>query len=181
MGSSKTANSLHMDFITRYHSPLGAMTLASDGERLIGLWFDGQRHFAATLNAMHEPRPTLPIFDITRRWLDAYFSGKMPDFTPPIRLRATPFRTAVCNILLNIGYGETTTYGTLAQRYAYEHGLPHFSAQAVAGAVANNPISLIIPCHRVVGADGSLIGYAAGLHVKEQLLLLEANGKLQTR
>lgn len=165
-----------MEFTAPYTSPLGAMTLASDGERLTGLWFDRQKHFALMLDAVHEPRPDLQVLVDTRRWLDIYFAGQEPDFTPPFRLKVTPFRAAVCRMLLSIPYGETTTYGALAQRFAQENGLSHFSAQAVAGAVAHNPISLIIPCHRVIGADGSLTGYAAGLGIKEQLLQLEANG-----
>lgn len=165
-----------MDFTAPYHSPLGAMTLASDGSRLTGLWFNVQKHFAATLDKEHKQRQELPVFHQTFKWLDIYFEGKIPDFIPPIKLKTTPFRRKVCELMLTIPYAETISYGALAQRFAQERGLPHFSAQAVAGAVAHNPISLIIPCHRVVGSDGSLTGYAAGLHIKEQLLQLEANG-----
>ena len=168
-----------MHFTAPYDSPLGAITLTSTGNRLTGLWFNGQKHFAYTLGKEYEQRPDLQVFADTRRWLDIYFTGQKPDFTPPIEILATPFRVAVCRLLLNIPYGKTTSYGFLSQQIACEKGLEHFSAQAVAGAVAHNPISIIIPCHRVVGADGSLTGYAAGLHIKEQLLRLEASHKVQ--
>ncbi|MBQ1724170.1 MAG: methylated-DNA--[Muribaculaceae bacterium] len=164
-----------MHYTATYPSPLGVITLASDGDRLTGLWFNGQKHFGLTLDADHEPRHSLHVFDLTRRWLDSYFSGQMPDFTPPINLLTTPFGTAVCNMLCSIPFGETTTYGAIARRIARDRGLAHFSAQAVAGAVARNPISIIIPCHRVVGSDGSLTGYAGGLDRKMKLLEIERN------
>lgn len=159
--------------MARYHSPLGALTLASDGSRLTGLWFDGQKHFAATLHKEHEQRQELPVFQQAFKWLDIYFSGKVPDFLPPIRLKTTPFRCKVCEIMLTIPYGKTMTYGEIARRIACERGMRQFSAQAVGGAVAHNPISLIVPCHRVVGSDGSLTGYAGGIDRKMKLLQME--------
>lgn len=159
--------------MARYHSPLGALTLASDGSGLTGLCFDGQKHFTATLHKEHEQRQELPVFQQTFKWLDIYFSGKIPDFIPPISLKTTPFRRKVCEIMLTIPYGKTMTYGEIAQRIARERGMRHFSAQAVGGAVAHNPISLIVPCHRVVGSDGSLTGYAGGIDRKMKLLQME--------
>lgn len=161
-----------MEYTRHYDSPLGGITLASDGEALIGLWFDGQKYFGSTLSAHHEPRE-LPVFTQTARWLDIYFGGKAPDFTPPLSVQATPFRRAVWDILLTIPFGRTMTYGELANRIAHLQGLAHMSAQAVGGAVGHNPISLIIPCHRVVGADGQLTGYAGGIDKKKRLLAME--------
>jgi methylated-DNA-[protein]-cysteine S-methyltransferase len=129
-----------------------------------------------------EPGLQVPVLEETRRWLDIYFSGRIPDFTPPLRLRGTPFRKAVWRILLEIPYGQTVTYGEIAARLAgpaaknrLAEGLGSGSvlARAVGGAVGSNPVSLIVPCHRVVGADGSLTGYAAGLDRKRALLRLE--------
>ena len=161
-----------MDYTWHYRSPLGGITLASDGEALTGLWFDGQKFFGDGLGPLCEEK-YLPVFDDTCRWLDCYFSGKAPDFTPKLLLRTSPFRKAVCDIMLSIPYGQTMTYGELASRYASLNGLTRMSAQAVGNAVAHNPISIIIPCHRVVGTDGSLTGYAAGLDRKHRLLELE--------
>lgn len=161
-----------MDYIWHYTSPLGGITLASDGEALTGLWFDGQKFFGAGLDARNEEK-RLPIFDETCRWLDIYFGGKVPDFTPKLNVRATPFSKAICVIMLAIPYGQTMSYGEIARLYARQTGLERMSSQAVGNAVAHNPISIIIPCHRVVGSDGSLTGYAAGLDRKLQLLNLE--------
>ena len=160
-----------MDYICHYDSPLGGITLAGDGECLTGLWFDGQAHFAETLDSEHS-EALLPVFDQTARWLDVYFGGNTPDFTPPLRLRTTAFRRAVWETLLLIPYGQTMTYGEIAARM----GLPSASARVVGGAVGHNPISIIIPCHRVVGADGSLTGYAGGIERKAALLRLERMG-----
>ena len=161
-----------MDFIHHYRSPLGGMTLASDGEALTGLWFDGQNYFGSTLSAKYG-ESTLPVFDQTAAWLDIYFSGRAPEFIPPMNLRATPFRRAVWELLLTVPFGHTVTYGEIAAILAKQKGLPRMSAQAVGGAVGHNPVSLIIPCHRVLGSDGSLTGYAGGLEKKEWLLKME--------
>ncbi len=161
-----------MDFVYHYRSPLGGITLASDGTALAGLWFDGQKYFGDTLSAEHR-EGALPVFAQTVRWLDCYFSGKDPGFTPPLVMRTTPFRKTVWEILLSIPFGQTMTYGEIAGRIAEKRGLPGMSAQAVGGAVGHNSISLIIPCHRVVGANGSLTGYAGGLDKKLRLLALE--------
>ena len=161
-----------MQYTNHYHSPIGDITLASDGEALTGLWFDGQKYFADTLADDHEDR-MLPIFDQSFRWLDIYFSGKVPDFTPALRMTTTPFRKAVWEILQTIPYGQTMTYGEIAAIIAKHKGLSRMSAQAVGGAVGHNAISLIIPCHRVVGTNGNLTGYAGGLERKRYLLRLE--------
>lgn len=164
-----------MNYTAHYDSPLGGITLASDGRALTGLWFDGQKYFGRTLSADHEPG-NLPVFEQTRKWLDIYFSGKAPDFTPPLSVRATPFCESVWDILLTIPFGRTMTYGEIAHKVAAQKGLAHMSAQAVGGAVGHNPVSLIIPCHRVVGADGSLTGYAGGTDKKLWLLNMEKAG-----
>lgn len=155
-----------------YTSPLGNITLASNGESLTGLWFDGQKYFGDTLGKEFT-ECSLPIFTETVKWLDTYFGGKIPDFTPSISLNTTPFRKAVYDILLTIPYGQTMTYGEIARILAKQNGVERMSAQAVGGAVGHNPVSIIIPCHRVVGTDGSMTGYAGGLDRKIELLKLE--------
>ncbi len=161
-----------MEYLRHYDSPLGGITLAGDGECLTGLWFDGQKHFAAPPGA-RPPDGHMPGLDEAECWLDLYFSGKQPDFTPPLRLEATAFRKAVCEILLTVPYGQTVTYGKIASRIAAREGAARTSARAVGGAVGRNPISLIVPCHRVVGADGRLTGYAGGIERKIWLLRWE--------
>ncbi|MCR5166137.1 MAG: methylated-DNA--[protein]-cysteine S-methyltransferase [Oscillospiraceae bacterium] len=158
-----------MMYVYHYSSPLGSITLTSDGESLTGLWFDGQKHFPHNLIS-ESTEAELPIFTQTCKWLDTYFTGKQPDFTPPINLQTTPFRKAVYDILFTIPYGQTVTYGEIAHILAERKGIERMSAQAVGGAVGHNPIGIIIPCHRVVGSDGSLTGYAGGLERKKWLL-----------
>ena len=155
-----------------YTSPLGGITLSSDSKTLTGLWFDGQKYFPRKL-VEESSEAELPIFTQTCNWLDIYFSGKEPGFTPPISLNTTQFQKAVYDILLTIPYGQTMTYGEIAKIIANQQGAEHMSAQAVGSAVGHNPVSIIIPCHRVVGADGSLTGYAGGLDKKTALLKLE--------
>ena len=167
-----------MEYTYHYDSPLGGITLASDGDALTGLWFDGQKYFADALEAEHEEKP-LPVFEQADKWLDIYFSGKAPDFTPPLNMKTTEFRKAVWEIMLTIPFGETMTYGEIAYKIAKQKGVTHMSAQAVGGAVGHNSISLIIPCHRVVGANGSLTGYAGGIDKKIKLLELEGGRLLQ--
>lgn len=161
-----------MTYIYHYHSPLGGITLSSNGTKLTGLWFDGQKYFGDTLGKEYEEK-NLPIFDETACWLDIYFSGKSPDFTPSLSMETTPFRKAVWKIMLTIPYGRTMTYGEIAKEIAKQKGLPKMSAQAVGGAVGHNSISLIVPCHRVVGTNGSLTGYSGGIDKKVKLLTLE--------
>lgn len=159
-------------YINTYASPLGIITTGSNGKQLTGLWFEGQKYFADTLYDRPQHH-ALPIFDETRTWLDVYFQGKRPTFTPPILLNDTPFRTAVWQLLLTIPYGETTTYKDIARQWARQHGVKSMSSQAVGGVVGRNPISIIIPCHRVIGTNGSLTGYAGGLDRKRWLLQWE--------
>lgn len=160
-------------YMARYASPLGEMMMASDGVALTGLWFCGQKYFAATLPEERVEEVGLPIFVKVRRWLDIYFSGKEPDFTPPLAPDGTAFRQQVWRKLQEIPYGASTTYGALSCAVAEAMGKVSMSAQAVGGAVGHNPISIIIPCHRVMGADGSLTGYAGGIERKLALLKIE--------
>lgn len=159
-------------YIETYASPLGIITMGSNGKQLTGLWFEGQKHFDDTLCDQPQHH-ALPIFDETRTWLDVYFQGKRPTFTPPILLNDTPFRRTVWQLLLTIPYGEITTYKDIARQWARQHGVKSMSSQAVGGAVGRNPISIIIPCHRVIGTNGSLTGYAGGLDRKRWLLQWE--------
>ncbi len=161
-----------MQYTSHYESPLGGIVLASDGDALTGLWFVGQKHYGTTLDREQEVAK-LAVFDETRRWLDTYFSCRKPNFTPQLRLIGTPFRRRVWEALLRIPYGTTTTYKAIAQDLAAEMGLKSMSTQAVGGAVGHNPISLIVPCHRVVGTNGSLTGYAGGIDKKLALLKME--------
>ena len=161
-----------MIFIQHYDSPMGGILLAADEVGLTGLWFDGQKYFARDLPAERIERNT-PALSETGRWLDIYFSGKEPGFLPPLRYDTTPFRKRICDIMLTIPYGKTMTYGEIAAEAARQQGLAKMSAQAVGGAVGHNPISLMIPCHRVVGTNGSLTGYGGGIQRKKALLELE--------
>ena len=161
-----------MDYINHYDSPIGGITLASDGTALTGLWFDDQKYFGDTLTEEYE-ETNLPVFAKATEWLDIYFSGRNPGFIPPLSMRTTAFRRRVWEIMLEIPFGQTMTYGQIAAQIAKEKDLPHMSPQAVGGAVGHNSISLIIPCHRVVGTDGSLTGYAGGIDKKIALLELE--------
>lgn len=161
-----------MQYITHYNSPLGGILLAADEIGLTGLWFDGAKYYAAHLDPEQEERET-PDLARTKEWLTVYFSGKEPDFLPPLHMTGTPFQLSVWENLLKIPYGKTVTYGAIAERIAAQRGLPHMSAQAVGGAVGHNKISIIIPCHRVIGTNGSLTGYAGGIDRKLSLLHLE--------
>lgn len=158
-------------YLTRYSSPLGELTLAADGDALTGLWIEGQKYFASTVG-QEAPvdQPDLPVFARTRRWLGDYFEGRKPPVSDlPLAPSGSAFRQAVWRILCAIPYGRVVTYGDIA-RQLNSSGM---SAQAVGGAVGHNPISIIIPCHRVVGSNGSLTGYAGGIERKIRLLELE--------
>ena len=162
-----------MDYIRCVQTPLGPMTMASDGEALTGLWFDGQKYDRAHLSEDVREQD-LPVFAECEAWLKEYFSGRDPGFTPALHLRVTPFQREVLNILRNIPFGKTMTYGQIAALLAKQQGRKTMSAQAVGSAVGHNPVSLIIPCHRVIGADGSLTGYAGGIDKKRSLLEMES-------
>ena len=152
--------------LTRYESPLGSILLAADQNGLTGLWFVGQKYFPSFSDGDFFENET-PVLTEAKHWLSLYFSGKEPDFLPSLHPQGSSFRQAVWNVLLTIPRGQTMTYGEIARRLNVR------SAQAVGGAVGHNPISILIPCHRVVGSDGSLTGYAGGLARKEWLLHLE--------
>ena len=164
-----------MTFTQRYNSPMGGILLAADEIGLTGVWFDGQKYFARGLPEEQTERNT-PVLSAAKRWLNVYFTGREPDFMPPLNPVGSGFQRAVWELLLQIPYGQTTTYGALAQKLAQQQGLAHMSAQAVGGAVGRNKISILIPCHRVVGTGGRLTGYAGGVDRKAGLLELEHSG-----
>lgn len=153
-------------------TPLGEVRLRSDGKSLTGLWFVGQVNDAKN-NCGIEMKDDLPIFVQVENWLESYFSGKQTSIKIPLQPKGTIFQERVWKILQEIPYGETMTYGDIAQRIAKEKGVSTYSAQAVGQAVGKNPISILIPCHRVLGKNGALTGYAGGVHRKEQLLRIE--------
>ena len=154
-----------MQYTHTYKSPLGKILLATDDEGLTGLWFEGQKYFANNLDAEHEEKLT-PVLEHVSLWLDEYFTGKNPNFTHSLHMLGTNFQVRVWQALLEIPYGHTITYGELAQKLST-------SPRAIGGAVAHNNISIIVPCHRVVGANGDLTGYAGGIDRKQKLLALE--------
>jgi methylated-DNA-[protein]-cysteine S-methyltransferase len=162
----------NMQYTYEYNSPLGAITAASDGESLTGLWLSGQKYFAGTLEKENELKKQ-PIFEETKKWLDIYFTGKEPGFTPPLCMNGSEFRMSVWKILCEIPFGKVITYGDISKQIAARRGSGRMSAQAVGGAVGHNPVSIIVPCHRVVGANGNLTGYAGGIGTKVKLLRLE--------
>ena len=154
-----------MIYTTQIESPVGLLTLSSDGEAITGLWLAGQKYFMYKIG--ETVRKGLPVFEEATAWLNAYFSGNDPGPTPALLPQGTPFQQQVWQALTEIPYGETTTYGALAAKLGVG------SARAVGSAVGKNPISIIIPCHRVLGADGKLTGYAGGIERKQFLLKLE--------
>lgn len=163
-----------MFYSTQYSSPIGAMTLAAQNNQLVGLWLAGQKYFADTVDSPLIEKPNLTIFKQTKQWLDDYFSGRNPAITAlPLAPIGGEFRQHVWQILCEIPYGQVTSYGEIAKQVAKKMNKNSMSSQAVGGAVGRNPISIIIPCHRVVGSNGSLTGYAGGIDKKIQLLKLE--------
>lgn len=161
-----------MQYTNTYQSPVGEILLACDETGMTGLWFAGEKFYALSLDSEHEEKE-MPVFDDTKRWLTIYFSGKEPDFMPKLHMIGSPFQLSVWKILRQIPYGHTTTYGEIAEQIAEERGLSRMSAQAAGGAVGHNEISVIVPCHRVVGSNGSLTGYAGGIDKKAEMLRLE--------
>lgn len=170
-----------MNTICHYESPLGGITLACDEQGLTGLWFDGQKYFGAGMTVqdtgekqyMEGSASKPPAMEQAIEWLEIYFSGRQPGFIPPLHLKGSAFRCLVWEILLKIPYGQTTTYKEIAGEVAERKGIGSMSAQAVGGAVGHNPVSIIVPCHRVLGSDGSMTGYAGGVDKKIGLLTLE--------
>ena len=161
-----------MQYTTTYSSPLGEMLLSGDGVHLTGLWFLGQKYFGSTLE-LGRQEGEIPVFQQAKRWLDLYFQGLVPDFMPPLAPKGSPFCRKVWDVLAQISRGTVMTYGEIGALLAKRRGTAAMSAQAVGGAVGHNPISILIPCHRVVGSSGSLTGYAGGLGRKVKLLELE--------
>lgn len=163
-----------MFFSTRYPSPVGMLTLACDGAHLTGLWMEGQKYFGGAIPEPMTERDDLPVFRAAKNWLDRYFAGQKPEISElPLHPIGGEFRQEVWKILCEIPYGEVVTYGDIAKKMAAQMGKKTMSGQAVGGAVGHNSISIIIPCHRVVGANGSLTGYAGGVDKKVKLLALE--------
>ena len=163
-----------MTYTTHYTSPLGIILLSADDIGLTGLWFEGQKYFADLPDVNGDEKDhENDILKDAKQWLDLYFAGKNPDFMPALHPIGSDFRKEVWDILLKIPYGKTMTYGDIAKEIARQRGCKTMSAQAIGGAVGHNKISIIIPCHRVIGADGSLTGYAGGINKKVKLLELE--------
>ncbi len=160
-------------YVHFYDSPVGKIAMLSDGNSLTGLYIKNQSGYDAVKNKQNAIPPLLPIFTNTEQWLDEYFSENEPDFMPQIAFYGTQFQHSVWERLRKIPYGATVTYGELAAEIASKRGIKRMSAQAVGGAVGKNPISIIIPCHRVIGANGSLTGYNGGIEIKEKLLEIE--------
>lgn len=163
-----------MYYRTTYASPIGTITLACDGDNLVGLWNEGQKYHGANISAEMTEKDDMPVFDMAKRWLDRYFADKKPSFSElPLSPIGSEFQKIVWTILCEIPYGEVITYGDIAKKVATKMNKKAMSSQAVGGAVGHNPISIIIPCHRVVGTNGSLTGYAGGISTKVKLLELE--------
>ncbi len=163
-----------MYYRTTYPSPVGLITLACDGDNMIGVWNEGQKYHGAAISAEMIEKDDMPVFNAAKKWLDRYFAGQKPVISElPLAPAGGEFRKSVWTILCEIPYGEIVTYGDIAKKIADKMKRETMSSQAVGGAVGHNPISIIIPCHRVVGTNGSLTGYAGGLKIKEKLLVLE--------
>ncbi len=165
------------EYRTDYLSPLGSVILTADNIGLTGLWFEGQKQIPIGADHLLDGSGFPSLCDAVH-WLDIYFSGKNPDFRLPLHLVGTAFQKEVWEILTTIPYGQTVTYGDVAVQLARQHGIPKMSAQAVGGAVGKNPVSVIVPCHRVVGAHGALTGYAGGIDRKAALLHLEKHHQM---
>jgi methylated-DNA-[protein]-cysteine S-methyltransferase len=167
-----------MEYIQMIKSPVGTLTVSSDGQNISGLWIEGQKYFAKTLG-QDVLEQNIPIFENVREWLDIYFSGRAPDFVPPLMPKGSPYQKAIWDNLCKIPYGQTTSYGELAKQFELENKGRRTSARAVGSAVGHNPVSILIPCHRVIGRNGNLTGYAGGIDKKIKLLKLEGIGLSQ--
>ena len=163
-----------MYYYSVYPSPVGKLTIASNENNIVGLWLDGQRYYLAVLAGKEYQEKETEAIQLAKKWLDRYFGGKKPEPRElPLEFIGSDFRKRIWKILSEIPYGKVMTYGEIAKEIAKEKGITQMSAQAVGGAVGRNPISIIVPCHRVVGADGNLTGYSGGVRVKTKLLELE--------
>lgn len=163
---------MQIEYIYKYNSQIGMLTVSSDGENITGLYIKNIR-YSVNAKIIEAGSNDLPVFEKTREWFECYFSGREPDFMPPVKTKGTEFRQSVWKIISEIPYGEVITYGDIAKRIAMQLGKSKMSSQAVGGAVGSNPVSIIIPCHRVVGANGNLTGYSGGLDIKVRLMQLE--------
>lgn len=164
-----------MYYSTKYVSPLGLLTMAGDGENLTGLWMEEQKYHGDTASGEMIENDRLPVFTAAEKWLDEYFAGGKPDVSRlPLAPIGGEFRQTIWKILLEIPYGKCVTYGDIAKKTAIRLNKPSMSGQAVGGAVGHNPISIIIPCHRVVGSNGNLTGYAGG--ISKKIILLKHEG-----
>lgn len=162
-----------------YHSPLGPLILLAKAQDLVGVWFAGQKHEGAHYNLTAVSTGEIPVLKQTYQWLDRYFAGQQPAISElSLAPQATTFQRQVYQVLTEIPYGQTMSYQAIVDQLTQQNGCPTGSARAVGGAVGHNPISIIIPCHRVVGSDGSLTGYAGGLERKKALLAFESQSKL---
>lgn len=157
-----------------YNSPVGKLTIASNEENVVGLWLDGQKYYMEVLEDKEYQEKETEVIKLAEKWLDKYFNNEKPEIDElPIEFIGSDFRKQIWKILSKIPYGKVITYGDIAKQIAKRKGIRTMSAQAVGGAIAHNPISVIIPCHRVVGANGSLTGYSGGVKVKIKLLEFE--------
>jgi methylated-DNA-[protein]-cysteine S-methyltransferase len=161
-----------MEYVQKIKSPVGILTVSSDGKNISGLWIEGQKYFADKLEK-DTCEKELPVFIDVSKWLDIYFSGEEPDFMPPVVFKGSPFQKSIWNRLRTIPYGKTITYGEIAKSYALSNEGRKTSARAIGNAVGHNPISILVPCHRVIGKNGSLTGYAGGIDIKKKLLEME--------
>jgi methylated-DNA-[protein]-cysteine S-methyltransferase len=161
-----------MEYVHKIKSPVGMLTVSSDGKNVSGLWIEGQKYFAKTMEK-DVLEQNLSIFETVQKWLDIYFSGREPDFIPPLMPKGSPFQKSIWNNLCKIPYGQTTSYGELAKQFELENQGKHTSARAIGNAVGHNPISILIPCHRVIGKNGNLTGYAGGIANKIKFLKME--------
>lgn len=169
-----------MQYTDRYRSPLGDILLAADELGLTGLWFEGQKYYACGLVDARQTG-SVPALEAAVRWLDAYFGGQEPTVSVPLHFTGTPFQNEVWALLCTIPYGQTRSYGEIARQLAARRGMARLPARAVGSAVGRNRISLLVPCHRVVGTNGALTGYAGGLERKAALLALESAGQEPAR
>lgn len=161
-----------MKYMSRYESPLGNITLVADETGLIGLWFIGQKNYMYNINSEVRSEDNSILIE-AKEWLDAYFEGNNPNKKLPLHFKGTDFQKEVWKILYTIPYGKTITYGEIAKMIAKKREIKRMSSQAVGGAISHNPIAIIVPCHRVIGSDGRLTGYAGGIDIKKKLLELE--------
>ena len=162
-----------MFYYFTYDSPVGKLMVVSDEDNIVGLWIEGQKYFMENIKGKMVENPNYPILKLVKKWLDDYFNGQKPELNLPLKPYGSQFKRTVWQVLCEIPYGKTVTYGSVANKVASKLGKERMSARAIGNAVGHNPISIIIPCHRVVGKNGNLTGYAGGLDKKIWLLNYE--------